>query len=215
MGCSFLDELLASWSHFFSHSVDIQSNVLAAHQSKRVKMESSSLDIIITDIVNTIVIFPYSPIIQCRQERVGGGGAVRWFKHPPLAPGVFFFVARLLVTEVGHVREYPYPFRGKLILFLTKKTKSPPPPTRSVTFWKLARHHGLHPTVKHLPWKNPAYASGPMYHCLHHFILMIITINTTTITIILLHIMMMITTILVIIITLSSSSSSSSHHHNF
>ena len=34
----------------------------------------------------------------------------------------------------------------------------PPPPLAPATFSGLARYHGLHPYVKHLPWRNPAYA---------------------------------------------------------
>ena len=71
-------------------------------------------------------------------------GGVRGFKQTPLAPG--FFVFCLLACQRGNVWGYPTPGLENLLNFFL-----PPPPT---TFSGLTCHHGLHPIVKHLPWKS-------------------------------------------------------------
>ena len=55
---------------------------------------------------------------------------------------------------------YPYPVSGKIDF--------PPPPFFFRKKKMLARHHGLHPTVKHLPCKNPAHATSCRYVTLLH-----------------------------------------------
>ena len=83
--------------------------------------------------------------MKAHTHRGGGGGGL---KHRIcveifeifLNTFMFFFARRLLVREVHHVQEYPYPVSGKLTqLFKQKQVPDSVPPPHCATFPGLAR----------------------------------------------------------------------------